>query len=207
MKKPNLRKLVNPVVVLLTFADIYTWGVYYIVVSLLGLYLANKLGHDPIEIVGIGVGIRFVVRAIVQIPVGIISDRIKEDIDEIILLMVGITLMALPIILLMFITSATQYYFLEVIFGIGAGLNIVDWRKLFAKNLDHDKEGWSYAIYDTVMSLSTAIFGFVGGFIANLGEDYFRLVILGVGILMLGSNFWVFLLYRFKKGKGMSLLR
>lgn len=207
MKKPNLRKIINPVIVLLTFADIYTWGVYYIVVSLLGLYLANRLGHDPIEIVGIGVGIRFVVRAIVQIPVGMISDRIKNDIDEIILLMVGITLMALPIILFMFITSATQYYILEAIFGVGAGLNIVDWRKLFAKNLDQDKEGWSYAVYDTVMSLSTALFGFVGGYIANLGEDYFRLVILAVGILMLGSNFWVLLLYKLKSGKNFSLFR
>jgi hypothetical protein len=110
--------------------------------------------------------------------------------------------MGLSVVLLTQINSEYHYYFLQFIFGLGASLNIVDWRKIFAKNLDKGREGLEYAIYDTAMSLSIAAMSILSGSIASISFDYFTLVIATLGILMIASNVWIIPLYmqqRFSK--------
>ncbi len=176
------------VVWILTFVDIFTWGLYVIVTSLSGLYLANKLDSDIVRVVGIGTSIHFVVRAFFQIPIGLILDKIKKDIDEIIILTVSVVIMGVSVILYPYIKTASFYYLLQFLFGIGASMNLVSWRKLFAKNLDENREGMQYAVYGAIMSLAIAIFGVVAGIFANKGQYYFDTVMTLMGsIIIVGS--------------------
>lgn len=49
----------NKVVLLLTVSDIFTWGSYYVMSSLAGLYFADEFGLDVVRVIGIGNGIYF----------------------------------------------------------------------------------------------------------------------------------------------------
>ena len=80
----------------------------------------------------IGTAIYFLTRAITQLPIGYITDKIKKDKDEIIILIAGIILMGFPYILYPLISTPMHYYILQFVFGLGVSLNIVNWRKLFA---------------------------------------------------------------------------
>lgn len=187
---------ISPIIFFLTFADIFTWGTYNIVMSLAALYLAQNMpGEDIVRMVTVGVAIRFITRGLLQIPFGLIADKIKKNFDEIIFVGVGIILMSAAIIGLTFVTTANQYYFIEVIMGAGASLNLVNWRKLFATNLHKDTEGVSYAIYDTAISFSIALFTFISGLVASSGEDYFDLVMRLSGVIMFLSNVWIMVIY------------
>jgi MFS family permease len=182
-------------------SDVFTWGVSYIVVILLALYLAQRLEADVTQVVSIGTGIAFFARALVQIPLGMLGDRIKSSQDEAVMLMLGNLLMGLPIIIFTQITSVWQFYVLQVIYGAGCGLNLVDWRKLFAKNLTDGQEGLEYAVYDTLISFSIGILTILGGTIASISESYFNYVIGGVGVAVISSNFWVAMIYLKQKKK------
>ena len=70
-------------------------------------------------------------------------------------------------------------------------MNLVSWRKLFAKNLDKNSEGSEYGIYETFMSAMGALIAFVAGTIANIGPTYFNFVFYGIAVIMMTSSFIV----------------
>jgi len=194
-------KHINKVILYLTLSDTFVWGPFIIVANLSSLYLSTKLGADTVSFIGIGTGIYFITRAIFQMPIGMLTDKIENDKDEIILLFLGIVLMGLPFFFYPLITEPFQYYVLQFIFGIGVSFNLPNWRKLFALNLDQGKEGFQYGFYEAIISISTAIFSVLIGFVANLGDIYFDWAMRGVGGLMVLAGIWALLILRLKDRK------
>ncbi len=197
----KLKAKLNKVVLLLTLADVFTWGPLFVISALSGIYLSDKLGRNTIEFVGIGTGISYITRAVFQIPVGTLTDRIKKDKDEIIVLAIGAILMGIPFLFYPFITATWQYYVLQFVFGIGISLDVVSWRKLFAINVTKGIEGKEYAVYDTILSSSTAILSVILGVIANLGDQYFDIVMVTAGIIMILASVWILIIPKVKGRK------
>jgi MFS family permease len=195
MKKIRLKiKDFNRVVIFLTLADVFTWGPLLIVTALAGIYLSDKLGRNTIEFVGIGTGISYITRAIFQLPVGKFTDSLKKDRDEIYILAIGAFLVGLSFSLYPLIKETWHYYVLQFLFGLGISLNVVNWRKLFAINVTKGMEGEEYAVYDTIVSTSTAILAVVSGLIANLGDQYFDIVMVGSGVIMMLASVWALMI-------------
>ena len=194
-------KKFNKVVLFLTLTDVFTWGPFFILSSLAGLYLSEKLGQDTIGFIGIGTGISFITRAVFQIPIGKFSDKLKKDKDEILLLMLGTILAGVSFLLYPLIIEPWHYYFLQFLFGLGISLDVVNWRKLFAINVTKGMEGEEYAIYDTVLSTASAILSVIMGIVANLGDQYFDIVMIISGIIIMTSSVWAFMISKVSNRK------
>jgi len=186
---------------LLTFSDLFTWGFYLIIATLSGIYLEHKLGDDVIKIVGIGGAIYYVIRGVLQLPISKVLDRIKNDRDEIFVLTLGCVLMGLPFLFYPTLTSANQYYVLQVIFSLGVAMNLNPWRKLFATNLEAGREAREYAVYDMVNSLFIALSIFFVGQIANINQFYFDVVMVSLGLLVMTGGLWAALISTDEKRK------
>lgn len=191
----------NRVITLLTMSDLFTWGIYMVFTAFIGIYVATKFGESALEIVGVGVACFNFSRGFFQIPIGYITDRITKDRDDIAFLTFGNLLMGAPYLVMPFMQSPVVYYIAMFIIGLGGAMNLVNWRKLFAKNLVEGKEGLNYATYDTFMSISMIIFGLIFGFISGLGEAYFDAIVFGIGILIMSSGIWSLSLYFVKDRK------
>jgi MFS family permease len=193
---------VGKVIWLLTLSDIFTWGGTTLLNSLTGLYIALRLGENAFMVMGTTITIFFLTRAIFQLPIGILLDKIKKDRDEIWALLIGVLLMGLPFTLYPFAQHAWEFYLLHFVYGLGTSLNLNAWRKLFAKNLDRGREGVTYGVYETVMSLGAALFSFLGGSFANwLDVEQFGLVIVGIGVLIMAAGIWAILLFSVENRK------
>lgn len=199
MSKNTLK--LNKVIAFLTLSDIFTWGLYLIISALVGIYLSEKLGTDAAAIIGIGVAIYYLTRGISQIPIGMYTDSISKDRDDIIFLTLGNLLMGIPFLFYPLIQTEYLYYFLQIILGFGASMNLVNWRKIFAKNLDKGKEGLEYGMYDTIMSFSMVVFSLTAGLVANISESYFDMVMITVGVLTMTSGFWAIAIFFVKNRK------
>lgn len=196
---------INKVVILLTLSDVFAWGPFLIITAISAVYLATKLGENIVEVVGIGTSIYFVTRALFQVPIGLLTDKLKSDKDEIFILILGVLLMGLPYIFYPQISNPIHYYILQFIFGMGVSLNVTNWRKLFATNVDSGREGIQYATYETIISIATAILSTLIGVVASLGEIYFDIVIVSAGIVMMLGSIWIILIYKVKKRKTNNL--
>ena len=166
-------------------SDIFTWGTIAMASPLIGIYLSNKFGDQTIWYVGVATACYFITRAIFQIPIGLISDKIHHDNDEIIILFLGCFTMGIGYILIPFITLPWQYFLLMSFIGLGSSMNLNSWRKLFASNLDKRHEGVGYGFYETIMSVSTAIISLIGGYFSSLSNSAFEIVLVTIGIAII----------------------
>lgn len=98
-----------------------------------------------------------------QIPVGIITDRLERDRDEVLILAIGSILMGMSFVMYPLIDRPISYFFLQFLFGLGTAMNLNTWRKLFAKNLQKNNEGKEYGMYEVFMSMAIAAFSWVAG--------------------------------------------
>ncbi len=194
----------NRVILYLSLSDVFSWGSFTVISILSGIYLSDKLGIDTLKFLGIGTSIYFFTRASFQIPIGLITDKYKKDRDEILILFVGVLLMGLPYIFYPYIETPFQYYILQFIFGLGVSLNVTNWRKLFALNIDGGKEGIQYGIYELIMSVCAGLLSILAGIIANMGDLYFDTVISVAGVLIMLGSVWIILIYKYEERKSNS---
>jgi MFS family permease len=174
----------SKVIWFLTASDILVWGTATVGAPLVAIYLTSKFGNMTVQYIGIATAIYYTVRGIVQLPLGMLTDRIKSDSDEIALLILGSVCMGVPYLFYPLVTEPWHYYVLYAVVGFGASLNLNNWRKLFAKNIDKDKEGVTYGFYETIMSLLTGLFGLLGGLISSINAAAFEAVIVAIGIFI-----------------------
>ena len=186
----------NHAIWLLTMSDVFTWGLQAIISSLAGIYLSGRIPGEASGYIGIGLAVYMFSRAIFQPVIGTLADKRRGDKDEILFVSLGSILMGLPYLGYPLISAAWVYYLLQFVFGLGAAMNLVGWRKLFAQNLDHNREGQEYGAYGLVMGLSTAAFAASAGFVSTLGEQYFSMVIVIIGLVMIASSGFGLLLLR-----------
>jgi MFS family permease len=199
--KSKSKFYLNRVVVYLTFSDIFTWGLYLIITAIAGIYFAEKFEENAVSIIGIGTSMFYLARVVAQIPIGILTDKIRRDKDDLIILILGNVLMGVPYLIYPIIESASAFFTLQFIIGIGGAMNLVNWRKLFAENLDKGKEGYTYAAYDTILSIAMVIFGALAGEVASKGKNYFDLVIILIGVFTILSSIFPLLVFTEKKRK------
>lgn len=181
----KVREYINRVIVLLSFSDIFVWGTIAMVTPIIGIFLSSKFGDQTVLYVGIATACYFLARAIFQIPIGLISDKIKKDKDEIVILFLGCFIMGIVYVLIPFITAPWEYFVLMSIEGLGASMNLNAWRKLFASNLDKGHEGVGYGFYETIMSLSTAAISLIGGYFSSLSHESFKIVLICIGLAII----------------------
>jgi len=195
------RPKTNHIIALLTLTDIFTWGTHLVLTAIVGIYLSQRIGEDAVQIVGIGTAVYMTTHGILQLPIGKLVDMYKTDTDEILILIIGSSYLFYPLI-----TSAELYYALQFVFAVGAAMNLISWKKLFAQNLDKNAEGVEYGEYGLVMGLSTALFGLIAGSVANISMQYFNIVIVSFGVITMLSSIFGVLIFRIKKRKS-NLLR
>lgn len=191
----------NQVITLLTLSDVFAWGSNMVITAITGIYLAQRIDENIVQIVGIGTAIHCAVRGIFELTFGKLLDKWKYDNDEIIGLSVGTILMGSIYLFYPFIQSANLFYALQFVFATGAALNLVSWKKLFSQNLDHHAEGVEYGEYGLVMGIIQAIIGIFAGSIANLSEYYFSLVIFALGIVTMAGSIFSLAIFMVKKRK------
>lgn len=188
IKKLNLFKVtsgVNKVIYLLTLCDIFVWGTILVATPLLALYLSPKFGVQTVAYIGIGTACYYLARGLFQLPIGALTDRIKRDNDEIIILGLGCVLMSAPFLLAPLITAPWHYLVLQAVGGLGASMDLNTWRKLFSKNLDPSHAGFGYGFYETIMSLSTAGIGVLSGYLSGINTTIFEYVIFCTGLMVI----------------------
>ena len=200
----NLKSF-NKVVIFLSLSDVFSWGSFTVISILSGIYLSHKLGVDTLKLLGIGTAIYFFTRAAFQVPIGLITDKYKKDRDEILILFVGVLLMGVPYLFYPYIQQPYHYFILQFVFGFGVSLNVTNWRKLFALNIDGGREGIQYGIYELIMSVCAGILSILAGSMANMGTLYFDTVMSLAGVFIMTGSIWVILIYKYDERKSKRL--
>ena len=181
---------INKVVLYLTISDVLILSAWGLISPFLAIFMSENIANGSITTAGYATTIYLVVRGVLQVPASIFIDRVKGNVDDYIFVVTGSLLTAISSMLFVLATSMTHVYLIQIISAIGGAISYPAWYALFSKSLDRHNTAFSWTMYDTSISIGTAVTASLGGImIALLGYETTFLVVATISII--GSIFLI----------------
>jgi len=166
IKKFFTNSKINKIVLYLTYSDILLISSWGLISPIIAVFYTDYIPGGNLVTAGIASTIFFITRSLLQIPVAKYIDTIKGDNDNYKATLIGTFIVAIIPFLYMFVSSVTQLYLIEILYGIGSAVSTTGWLTIFTKHLDKDREGLEWSFYNTTTDLGSALTASIGGFIA-----------------------------------------
>jgi MFS family permease len=193
-------KRINLVVKLLTISDIMMMGAVALLSPVFAIFITDTIKGGSIEVVGIAMAIYAVTKSIFQMPIAWFIDKIKGEKDDFWFMFVGSFLSAIIPILYIFVKTPSELYLVQFIYGLIIAATFPTWLAIFTRHIDKEREGTEWAIYQTMVDFSTAIFAFLGGFLA-MRFGFKNLFLLTAACNFIGAVFLIGVYKKMKPGK------
>lgn len=172
---------VNGFIKIMILSDFTMFSAFGLIAPIFAIFSATTLGGGSIFKAALASSVFLLVKSALQIPISKAIDKNHGEIDDYWTAVIGTYVIALVPFLYFFVTSISQLFIVQVIYGIGGALAFPGWIAMYTRHLDHGHEGFEWSLYNTTISVATAIAAAVGGYLI---ESYgFRSIFLLVGSL------------------------
>ncbi len=190
MQLPKIR--INRFIKILIYSDFFVFSAFGLINPILAVFITQQIENATIEVAAFASSIFLVTKAVLQIPVARYIDRKRGERDDFYVMILGSFMWVLVPIFYSLSSQIWHVYFLQVLYGIGGALSYPAYYALFSRHLDGGKEGISWSLHDTLISLGMATTAATGGIIAQrLGfQIVFYLV---AAVSLLGVLFLLFI--------------
>jgi len=196
---------VNKVIRTLIGADLIFLSAFGLITPIFAVFITEQIQGGNIEVVGFAAAIYWIIKSLLQIPIGNFLDRKKGEKDDLYFLILGYLIVALVPLGYIFSYLPWHIYVLEGIYGIGMAMALPSWCAIFSRHIDKGKEGFEWSLESTAFSFGTGVTGAIGGIlVSNFG---FNAVFVMVSIFALIGALLPFLIYKDIKPKGDGYFR
>lgn len=179
-----IKKLIpfNRVVRTLIISDfflLFGWG---LVSPILAIFITERIKGGSAQIVGISVGIYWIVKSLIQVPVAHCLDRKPSEKDDYLALFGGTLIASLVSLGYVFAELPLHVYFLEALHAIGMAFAVPSWAAIFTRHIDKGKEALSWGVENSSLGIGVGVAGIIGG----AGAKIFGFVPLFIGVFVFG---------------------
>jgi len=185
-------KSINKVVKILVLSDfvlLFGWG---LIAPILAIFITQQIQGGDAKVAGIAVGIYWLLKSIVQIPIGSYLDKNHGEKDDFYFLVGGTLLASLPPFGFIFSSLPWHIYFWQVIHAVGMAAALPGWCGIFTRHIDKGKEAQSWALDSSALGIGAGVAGIIGGVVVKIVG--FTPLFIGVGILGIISALLCFLI-------------
>jgi MFS family permease len=196
---------VNKIVRVLIQTDLIFISAFGLISPIFAVFITKQIQGGGVEVVGFAAAVYWILKAILQVPVGKFLDRHKGEKDDIRFLVLGYIIVAFVPIGYIFSFLPWHIYFLQAIYSLGMAMAIPAWAAIFTRHIDHGKEAFEWSLESTGLSFGSGITGAVGGIlVAKFG---FHLVFIIVSVFALIGALLPLLIYKDVAPRGDHHLR
>ena len=175
-------KSINKVIKILVFSDLvllFGWG---LIAPILAIFIVEGIKGGDVGVAGIAVGIYWILKSLLQIPIGSYLDKNHGEKDDYYFLIGGTLLASLAPLGFIFAFLPWHMYLWQVIHAIGAALALPAWCGIFTRHIDKGKEAQSWALDSSAIGIGAGVAGIIGGLVAKT----FGFIPLFLGVCILG---------------------
>jgi len=175
-------KSINKVIKILVFSDLvllFGWG---LIAPILAIFIVEGIKGGDVGVAGIAVGIYWILKSLLQIPIGSYLDKNHGEKDDYYSLIGGTLLASLAPLGFIFAFLPWHMYLWQVIHAIGAALALPAWCGIFTRHIDKGKEAQSWALDSSAIGIGAGVAGIIGGLVAKT----FGFIPLFLGVCILG---------------------
>lgn len=172
---------VNGFIKIMILSDFTLFSAFGLIAPIFAIFSAQTLAGGTIFKAALGSTIFLLTKSILQIPISKAIDKNHGEIDDYWTAVIGTYIIALVPFLYFLINSISQLYLVQIVYGIGGALAFPGWIAMYTRHLDRGHESFEWSLYNTTISVATAITAAIGGYLV---EQYgFRSIFLLVGSL------------------------
>ncbi|OGZ95257.1 MAG: hypothetical protein A3I44_05560 [Candidatus Sungbacteria bacterium RIFCSPLOWO2_02_FULL_51_17] len=141
------------------------------------VFVTTQIPGGDIAVVGFATGVYWILKSLLQIPVGRYLDKKEGETDDLYSLWAGYFLMGLVVFLYQYIESPLHLYVLQALLAVGGALAVPAWYGMFLRNIDHHKESFEWSINSSLsFGFGTGGAGMLGGYLAQVYGFHFIFV-------------------------------
>jgi MFS family permease len=172
---------VTKVVLVFDLVLALAWG---LVSPIMAIFIVGSIRGGNAEVAGIATGIYWIIKSILQIPVGHILDKNHGEKDDFWALLLGTLLGAIAPIGMFFSTLPWHMYVWQAFSAICMAFVIPAWGGIFIRHMGRGKEGFLYGVDSAAIGLGAGIAGAVGGILAEtLGFGWLFIGVAGLQVV------------------------
>lgn len=191
----------NQVISIFITAEFIMITAFGFLTPIFSLFVVSEIQGGTTASIGFSLAVYWVVKSILQIPVGRWLDRNQGEVDDFWSLVCGNTAGALATIAFFFFgTTIWHLYTYEILMGIADAFTVPPIYAIFSRHLDKDHEGFEWSVRSSIsFGAGSALGGALGGVIAGIYG--FRSVFLFAGLGALTSSFILLLVRPYLRPK------
>lgn len=172
---------INKVVKVLIFYDLILFFGWGLTAPILAIFIVESIKGGDIRVAGIAVGIYWLLKSLLQIPIGSYLDKNHGEKDDYYFLIGGTLLASFVPLGFIFATLPWHIYFLQSIHALAMAAATPAWGGIFTRHIEGGKEAQSWALDSSALGIGVGIAGIVGGITAKIFG--FVPLFISVGIL------------------------
>ncbi len=175
-------KSINKVVKVMVFSDLFLNSGWGLVSPILAIYIAGTIRGGNIQVVGIAMGIYWLVRSVLQIPIAHSLDKNHGEKDDYYALIGGTLLASLIPIGFIFAVFPWHIYILQGLHALGMAMAIPSWSAIFTRHIEKNREAFCWSLDSSSIGLGAGVSAVLGGTIAEV----FGFIPLFIGVSVFG---------------------
>ncbi len=161
----------------------FGWG---LVMPVLAIFVADKIQGGDVQVVGIAIGIYWLAKSILQIPIAKYLDADHGEKDDYYALISGTFLTTIVPIGFIFSYLSWHIYILQLLQAFGMALVIPSWSGIFTRHIDKEKEALSWSFDSSAVGMGTGFAGIIGGIVAKtIGFTPLFIIVSASGIIVM----------------------
>lgn len=174
---------INRVIKILIISDFFlnsAWGLFSPVFAL--FVVQNITAGDAVQaakVAGFGALFYWVIKSILQIPIGKYLDRNHGEKDDFLFMFTGLLLATLVPLGFLISTTPWHIYVFQILHAIGMAMMIPSWYAIFTRHIDKGKEAFEWGVDSTFLGFGAGITGAIGGILTVFG---FQMIFIFAGI-------------------------
>lgn len=160
-------KSINKVIKVLIFYDLiflFGWG---LVVPILAIFIVESVKGGDVRVAGIAVGIYWILKSLLQVPLGRYLDKNHGEKDDYYFLIGGTLLAGLVPFGFIFAYLPWHIYLLQALHAVAAAAITPAWGGVFTRHIDRGKEAQVWALDSSALGIGAGAAGIIGGTIAK----------------------------------------
>jgi len=179
------KKQTNKVIKTLITSDIFLNSGWGLIGPIFAIFLLQSIEGGNAAVAGMAAAIYWIVKSLLQIPIGKYLDRNHGEIDDFYFMFAGLMLAGFVPFGFLFASLPWHIYALQALYGLGMAMNVPAWYAIFTRHIDHGKEAYEWGLASTVLGFSVGLASAIGGLIVyTLG---FRMMFVVVGLCTFAS--------------------
>lgn len=184
----------NKVVRILIQADLVFLSAFGLITPIFAVFITSQIKGGDIKVVGFAAAVYWILKSILQIPIGKFLDKRKGERDDLYCLVIGYFLAGIVAFGYIFSYLPWHIYGLQAIYAIGMAMGIPAWAAIFTRHIDRGKEAFEWSLESSALSFGVGVTGALGGILVS--RFGFNLVFILTGIFAILGGLMPLLIFK-----------